>query len=261
MIALGAGHSARSRGEAGCLAHNCHIDVENPDRLMFVEEWESVDAVRLHFAVPASGAFVAEMRALSPQSPVIRIYAAEDVTAKLMGWPGSPPFREGLGEGVFRQDERGLQQTLPKPLPQAGGAEKTAVLHYPAVPAFIPALSICGHKRLLPGVRARPWRRARYRVCRARGLTRRVRSVTFVTFGILLRQNAAAPGARSGPGLRPIAPHPLSAGWSDGEMRSNRLAPGEGGRPVGSGLCGGVSRLRSTPAGQNSCHPGLDPGP
>lgn len=85
MIALGAEHSARSRGEAGCLAHHCHIDVENPDRLMFVEQWDGIDAVRAHFAVPASGAFVAEMRALSPQPPVIRIFAAEDVTAKLMG--------------------------------------------------------------------------------------------------------------------------------------------------------------------------------
>lgn len=84
-IALGAEHSARSRAEAGCLAHHCHIDVEDPLRLVFVEEWESVDAVRAHFAVPASGAFVAEMRALSPEPPVIRIYAAEDVTAKLMG--------------------------------------------------------------------------------------------------------------------------------------------------------------------------------
>ena len=85
MIALGAEHSARSRGEAGCLGHNCHIDVENPDRLMFVEEWESVEAVRAHFAQPAARAFVAEMRALSPEPPVIRIYAAEDVTATLMG--------------------------------------------------------------------------------------------------------------------------------------------------------------------------------
>jgi quinol monooxygenase YgiN len=85
MIALGAEHSARSRDEPGCLAHNCHIDVENPDRLMFVEEWESVDAVRTHFAVPASAAFVAEMCALSSQPPAIRIYAAEDITAKLMG--------------------------------------------------------------------------------------------------------------------------------------------------------------------------------
>ena len=84
-IALGAEHSARSRAEAGCLAHNCHVDAEDPLRLVFVEEWESVDAVRAHFAVPASGAFVAEMRALSPEPPVIRIYAAEDITAKLMG--------------------------------------------------------------------------------------------------------------------------------------------------------------------------------
>lgn len=85
MIALGAAHSARSRGEAECLAHNCHVDVENPDRLVFVEEWADLAAVRAHFAVPASGAFVAEMRALSPQPPVMRIYAADDVTAKLMG--------------------------------------------------------------------------------------------------------------------------------------------------------------------------------
>ena len=85
MIALGAGHSARSRGEAGCLAHHCHVDVEDPDRLVFVEEWESADAVRAHFAVSASGAFVAEMRRLSPEPPVIRIYAAEDITATLMG--------------------------------------------------------------------------------------------------------------------------------------------------------------------------------
>ena len=85
MIALGIEHSARSRGEPGCLAHHCHIDVENPDSLVFVEEWASIDAVRAHFGVPASGAFVAEMRALSPQPPTIRIYTAEDVTARLMG--------------------------------------------------------------------------------------------------------------------------------------------------------------------------------
>lgn len=52
---------------------------------MFVEEWESIDAVRAHFAVPASRAFVAEMRALSPEPPAIRIYTADDVTVKLMG--------------------------------------------------------------------------------------------------------------------------------------------------------------------------------
>lgn len=85
MIARGAEHSARSREEPGCLAHHSHVDVENDLRLVFVEEWESVEAVRAHFALPAARAFVAEMRALSPQPPAIRIYAAEDITAKLMG--------------------------------------------------------------------------------------------------------------------------------------------------------------------------------
>ncbi len=93
MIALGAEHSARSRAEPGCLAHNCHVDVvprqardgSAYECLTFVEEWESVDAVRAHFALPAARAFVADMRALSPQPPAIRIYAAEDMTAKLMG--------------------------------------------------------------------------------------------------------------------------------------------------------------------------------
>ncbi|HEX2812320.1 MAG TPA: putative quinol monooxygenase [Sphingopyxis sp.] len=85
MIALGAEHSARSRAEPGCLAHHCHVDVENPDRLVFVEEWASVDAVRAHFAVPAARAFVADMRRLSSEPPAIRIYTAEDITATLMG--------------------------------------------------------------------------------------------------------------------------------------------------------------------------------
>ena len=85
MVALGAEHSARSRSEPGCLAHRCHVDVEQPDRLVFVEEWADIAAVRAHFALPASAAFVADMRALSPQPPVIRIYEARDITATLMG--------------------------------------------------------------------------------------------------------------------------------------------------------------------------------
>jgi len=38
-----------------------------------------------HGLAGASRAFVADMRALSPQPPAIRIYAAEDIVAKLMG--------------------------------------------------------------------------------------------------------------------------------------------------------------------------------
>ncbi|MGH6651211.1 MAG: putative quinol monooxygenase [Sphingopyxis sp.] len=79
------GEGARTRTGPGCLAHNDPIDIENPGRPMFVEAWASIDAVRAHFAVPASRAFVAEMRALSPPPSAIRIYSAEDVTGTPMG--------------------------------------------------------------------------------------------------------------------------------------------------------------------------------
>ena len=35
-----------------------HRDVEDPLRLVFLEHWTDVDALRAHFAVPASAAFV-----------------------------------------------------------------------------------------------------------------------------------------------------------------------------------------------------------
>jgi hypothetical protein len=55
-------------------------------------------------AVPESAAFVADMRRLSPEPPVIRIYAAEDVTAKLLGWSDliRARWREG-GEAGLRK--------------------------------------------------------------------------------------------------------------------------------------------------------------
>ena len=58
MIVICTEHSARSRAESGCIAHNVHVDCENPARLVFVEQWADTAAVKAHFAVPASGQFV-----------------------------------------------------------------------------------------------------------------------------------------------------------------------------------------------------------
>jgi len=49
-------HSARSRAEPGCLAHNVHADCEDPARLVFVERWADMDALRAHFALTESRA-------------------------------------------------------------------------------------------------------------------------------------------------------------------------------------------------------------
>ena len=80
-IALGAEHSARSRAEPGCIAHNVHIDAEDARRLVFLELWDDLAAVKVHFAVPASGAFVRTLSGMADGPPEMRIFDAKDVTA------------------------------------------------------------------------------------------------------------------------------------------------------------------------------------
>ncbi len=78
-IRLGCEHSARSRGEPGCIAHNCYIDGETPTRMHFFEKWIDADAVRAHFAVPESGAFIRDIGKMTAAPPKIEIFAAEPI--------------------------------------------------------------------------------------------------------------------------------------------------------------------------------------
>jgi len=76
LLALSLEHVARSRTEPGCLAHAVHQDVENPLRLVFVEQWSDAAAVAAHFALPASREFVKAASALAAERPTIHAYAA-----------------------------------------------------------------------------------------------------------------------------------------------------------------------------------------
>lgn len=78
-LKLGIEHSARSRGEPGCLAHNCHVDAENPQRIVFVEEWADMAAVKTHFAVPESGLFVRTLGEWAEGAPVMKVYEAGEL--------------------------------------------------------------------------------------------------------------------------------------------------------------------------------------
>lgn len=80
-LTIGTEHSARSRGEPGCVSHTCTIDAEDPNRLVFLELWQDMAAVQQHFAVPASGRFVAELSAIALEKPDIRIFAADPLPA------------------------------------------------------------------------------------------------------------------------------------------------------------------------------------
>ena len=76
LVALSLEHVRRSRAEPGCLAHAVHRDVEDPLRLVFVEQWADAAAVAAHFALAASRDFVVQASRLAAQPPRIDVYEA-----------------------------------------------------------------------------------------------------------------------------------------------------------------------------------------
>jgi quinol monooxygenase YgiN len=76
LLELSLAHVRRSRDEPGCLLHSVHRDAERPLRLVFLEHWTDADALRNHFRVPASGAFVTGITTLAATPPEMTIYEA-----------------------------------------------------------------------------------------------------------------------------------------------------------------------------------------
>ena len=69
-------HVRRSRTEPGCIVHSVHRDVEDPNVLVFFEQWEDQDALSAHFAVPESLAFVTALSECAAKRPVMDLYEA-----------------------------------------------------------------------------------------------------------------------------------------------------------------------------------------
>jgi quinol monooxygenase YgiN len=81
-LALSREHVIRSRAEPGCIAHNVHQDVENPQRLVFVEQWASQEALWEHFNVPASRSFAKSLGLLAAQVPSLAVYEATQIPSR-----------------------------------------------------------------------------------------------------------------------------------------------------------------------------------
>lgn len=71
-------HCARSRGEPGCVSHDCFQAVGRPNLLQFVEVWSDMTVLRDHFALADSKAFAAQIGALAVSRPSMRILQAEE---------------------------------------------------------------------------------------------------------------------------------------------------------------------------------------
>ena len=69
-------HVRRSRREPGCISHAVHADCENPQRLVFIEQWADRAALLAHFAVPASRDFVRAVQQLAATATTIELYDA-----------------------------------------------------------------------------------------------------------------------------------------------------------------------------------------
>ena len=79
LLDLSVQHVRRSRAEPGCLSHAVHRDAENPLRLVFLETWESREALAAHFQVPASLEFVAAVTELAAERPSMSVYEAAEI--------------------------------------------------------------------------------------------------------------------------------------------------------------------------------------
>ena len=72
-------HVERSRKEPGCISHAVHVDCQNPLRLFFFEQWADEAALRTHFAIDGSKAFVKSLKGRLVETSGTKIYRAEAI--------------------------------------------------------------------------------------------------------------------------------------------------------------------------------------
>src|SRR4029453_9145179 len=72
-------HVERSRKEPGCISHDVHVDAQKQMRLFFFREWADEAALRTHFAVEGSKAFVKSLKGRIVETSGTNIYRAETI--------------------------------------------------------------------------------------------------------------------------------------------------------------------------------------
>src|SRR4051794_21658631 len=65
---------AASRGDAGCISYTFYEDTQVPNHFVFVEEWESQEALQAHFATPHIAEFMGAIPATLVAPPDIQFH-------------------------------------------------------------------------------------------------------------------------------------------------------------------------------------------
>jgi quinol monooxygenase YgiN len=74
LIRIGQAVAAASREEDGCISYRLYEDTEAANEFVFVEEWDSNEALQRHFASPHIGEFMRLIPAAIVGSPDVKFH-------------------------------------------------------------------------------------------------------------------------------------------------------------------------------------------
>jgi quinol monooxygenase YgiN len=74
LVRVGQAVARASRAEEGCIDYRIYQDTENPDEFVFVEEWQSDEALRRHFATPHVTEFMQAILATLAGAPDVKFH-------------------------------------------------------------------------------------------------------------------------------------------------------------------------------------------
>jgi len=69
-----------SRQEPGCIRYAFYVSLEDPTEFVAVEEWESMEALQVHFQAPSVAGFGAKLGDLLDRPPEVNIHVVEKTT-------------------------------------------------------------------------------------------------------------------------------------------------------------------------------------
>jgi quinol monooxygenase YgiN len=74
LIRVGQTVAQASRAEQGCISYRLYQDTESEDEFVFVEEWDSEEALQRHFATPHIREFLAAIGATIVAPPDVKFH-------------------------------------------------------------------------------------------------------------------------------------------------------------------------------------------
>jgi quinol monooxygenase YgiN len=74
LVRIGQAVAAGSRTETGCLSYRLYEDTERENEFVFVEEWESSEALQQHFATSHVGEFMQAIPSTIVAAPDVKFH-------------------------------------------------------------------------------------------------------------------------------------------------------------------------------------------